>query len=179
VPAHIEVDELVWVDTQTLGNSLGLTAKERSMWNITTIRPCDQTVEERAVLRKARRRERDRMRRIHGRQPRAEYLAANALSRTKPWEAEGISRRTYYRRLAQVGRGTGMSPTTYSYMGGDAVVPPANPAAPATTRGRTSSEGGTSLSLHWHGSLPHAALSVPPTHIRRLREDRAGASGLL
>ena len=30
--------------------------------------------------------------------PRAEYLEANSLSRTKPWVAEGISRTTWYDR---------------------------------------------------------------------------------
>ena len=30
--------------------------------------------------------------------PRAEYLATNSLSRNKPWEAENISKATWYRR---------------------------------------------------------------------------------
>jgi hypothetical protein len=42
---------------------------------------------------------------------RAEYLAANSISRHKPWEAEGISRRTWYRRRSTsatcAGGGTG------------------------------------------------------------------------
>ena len=33
---------------------------------------------------------------------RAEYLEANNLSKTKPWEAEGISRRTWERRRNKV-----------------------------------------------------------------------------
>jgi hypothetical protein len=82
------------------------------MWKITTIRPCDQTLEE---LRKAKRRERDHKRRIYNRQPRAQYLASHAMSRTKPWEHEGISRATWYRRETSL-RETSMSPTTYSYM---------------------------------------------------------------
>lgn len=40
-----------------------------------------------------------RMRRAaSGAVTRASYLAANAISRTKPWEAQGISRATWYRR---------------------------------------------------------------------------------
>lgn len=44
-------------------------------------------------------RDRDRMRvkRIGKHIPRADYIA-NALSTTRPWESEGISRRTWYRR---------------------------------------------------------------------------------
>jgi len=49
-------------------------------------------------------RERDRRRR-QGAQERAAYEAASA-EKAKPWEAEGISRRTWYRRQAE-NRGTG------------------------------------------------------------------------
>jgi len=47
-------------------------------------------------------------RRKRGHKTREEYLATS-LSRLKPWEAEGISRRTYYRRLKQLSDG-GTSP---------------------------------------------------------------------
>lgn len=47
-------------------------------------------------------------RRKRGHKTREEYLATS-LSRLKPWEAEGISRRTYYRRLKQFSDG-GTSP---------------------------------------------------------------------
>lgn len=30
--------------------------------------------------------------------PRAEYLATHTISRDKPWESEGVSRRTWYYR---------------------------------------------------------------------------------
>jgi len=117
LPAHI-IDDLVHEKAQILGDSLGLTAKEREMLKITTIRPYDQTVEEREALRKARKRERDRERQRQRRQPRAEYLAANHLSRTRPWEAEGITRRTWERRRNK--RVASPSPTTYSSMVVDA-----------------------------------------------------------
>ncbi|PHP26252.1 hypothetical protein [Limimaricola cinnabarinus] len=49
--------------------------------------------------RKRRKAGRQRMRRAaSGAVTRASYLAANAISRTKPWEAQGISRATWYRR---------------------------------------------------------------------------------
>jgi hypothetical protein len=100
---HMDLEVLQWVDAETAGNSLGLTAKERTMWNITTIRACDQ---EAAALRKAKKRERDRERQRQKRQPRAEYLAEHSISRSKPWEREGISRTTWYQRR------TSASPTT-------------------------------------------------------------------
>jgi hypothetical protein len=59
-------------------------------------------------IRQIRRRQRDaerkaRQRRAEGRKTRNEYLAAS-LTATKPWEAEGVSRRTWYRS-----RGTNVS----------------------------------------------------------------------
>jgi len=123
VPARIDIDEMIVMKAQIVGDSLGLTAKERAMWKITTIRPCDQTVEERAAIRKAKKRENDRMRRRYKRQSRAQYLAEHSLSKSKPWEQEGIGRRTWYRRSGTSPVGTSMSPTTYSYMSGAAPVP--------------------------------------------------------
>jgi hypothetical protein len=55
--------------------------------------------EEYEARRKVRKAEAKReRRRAKGTKPRAEYLANHQLSQTKPWEAEGISRATYYRR---------------------------------------------------------------------------------
>jgi putative DNA primase/helicase len=54
--------------------------------------PRHETKRERDRVRKATRR------RAGGAVPRPEYLAHNALSRTKPWEHEGVSRRTWERR---------------------------------------------------------------------------------
>lgn len=45
-----------------------------------------------------RRRDRVAWRAAHTGQDRAEYLKANGISRDKPWEAEGVSRATWYRR---------------------------------------------------------------------------------
>jgi hypothetical protein len=82
----------------TLGWRLGLTADHRAMLGITTIRAVDCTDEQMAENRKAKARQRtEANRRAKGAVPRADY-EANSLSRTKPWEAEGISRRTWERR---------------------------------------------------------------------------------
>ena len=63
------------------------------------IAPVDMSKEERryysGVLSEGKRLKK---RRSKGMKTRAEYLKANSLSRDKPWEAEGISRRTWERR---------------------------------------------------------------------------------
>jgi hypothetical protein len=77
---------------------LNLTAADRSRLGIKTIGACDLTKAEREAARKARKRQTERKgRRAKGVKPRAEYLATSA-ERAKPWLAEGISRRTWYRR---------------------------------------------------------------------------------
>jgi hypothetical protein len=79
-----------------LGIRINLTETERQRLAITTIGSVEVTKAERLQ----RRRERDRLRRrrqlrAQGAKPRAEY-EANSASRTKPWEALGISRRSWY-----------------------------------------------------------------------------------
>ena len=77
---------------------------ERTMLGIRTIGAVDVSPEQRKANRKKRDRDRKARQRRDAKKPtRAEYLAANAKSREKPWLAEGISRRTWYRRqMAQV-----------------------------------------------------------------------------
>ncbi len=82
-----------------IGELLGITdmiRAEAGAWNIGTL---GGSPESRANAS----RERDRAyqearRRAAGSKAREEYLEANNLSRSKPWEVEGISRTTYYRR---------------------------------------------------------------------------------
>jgi hypothetical protein len=100
---------------QTLGKLLQLTEAEREACAITTIVACDVTPAQRKVIRKAKRAARVRRgRRAKGMQPRQQYLAA-ALSQIKPWEAEGVSRRTWFRRrkASQECGGTGLCPPTW------------------------------------------------------------------
>jgi len=85
-----------------LGKLLNLTSNERAYLKITTIGACDLTKAQRACRRRQRKRERDReraarLRREQGALSRAEYLAS-CLSKQRPWEAEGITRRTWERR---------------------------------------------------------------------------------
>jgi hypothetical protein len=90
-------DRLAWF--------LGVTYPQRQRLGITTIGSTDINKRTRAALRKRRRRlYHEHRRRSRGVRPRADY-EANSLSRAKPWEAEGMSRRTWYRR-----RGTSPKP---------------------------------------------------------------------
>lgn len=87
---HWTADQLAW--------RLRLTKEERRMLGITTIGAIDEA---KAARIKARR-ERDRKRKLNARRaegakPRRDYETAS-INRTKPWIAEGISRRTWYRR---------------------------------------------------------------------------------
>lgn len=81
-----------------LGRYLKLDYETRQRLGITTIGSYDADKRER----RRRRKERDReakafKRRQQGAKTRAEYEAAS-ISKAKPWEAEGISRKTWYKR---------------------------------------------------------------------------------
>src|SRR5262249_32553936 len=93
--------------------------RQRTAVGITTIGSIDVDRKQRNRRRRERQRmNRERRRRARGARPRAEYLEANSLTRTKPWVAKGISRRTWYRR-----RGT--SPPTAIFLSAeDTLVPP-------------------------------------------------------
>ncbi|MBB4192658.1 hypothetical protein GGD53_002816 [Rhizobium aethiopicum] len=85
-----------------LGHALHLSYAERSALDIRTIGAFDVPKAKRAKLQKAKQRQRDRsrkeeQRRAAGAVSRADYLD-NSLSAARPWEAFGISRRTWERR---------------------------------------------------------------------------------
>jgi hypothetical protein len=79
---------------RTLGERLNVTYAERTRLGLRTIGPCDMTEAAMALIRKQEKRRRNKLRYA---QSRPDYLAAS-LSQTKPWEQEGISRRTWERR---------------------------------------------------------------------------------
>jgi ElaB/YqjD/DUF883 family membrane-anchored ribosome-binding protein len=86
-----------------LGKELNLTNAERDLLAIRQIAPVDFTKAERAARSMLRKRERDKLRRAQARRQagarsRADYLAANQLSRKQPWKSAGISRATWYRQ---------------------------------------------------------------------------------
>jgi hypothetical protein len=81
-----------------LGHRQNITNQMREALGLRTIAPCDMTPAQLMQWRKAKKRaSAERWRRKAGKKPRQAYLA-NALSRTKPWKMEGISRSTWYRR---------------------------------------------------------------------------------
>lgn len=82
---------------------LQVTYDERQMLSLRTIGACDIPQHVRRSMAKSRKRDIDRqrqaeIRRQNGRQPRESFLAANSISRVKPWLACNISRATWYRR---------------------------------------------------------------------------------
>jgi hypothetical protein len=82
----------------TIARRLGVTMAERTALKLTTIGAIDCNVRQRARLRDERKRARAiERRRALGAVPRAQY-EAESLSRTRPWDAMGISRSTWYRR---------------------------------------------------------------------------------
>jgi hypothetical protein len=80
---------------ETLGRRLRLTDDERTRLGITTIRPFDVGPVELAQRRKQRSRERSA---AYRRRQRVGAARPEPASRTRPWEALGMSRRTWYRR---------------------------------------------------------------------------------
>jgi hypothetical protein len=96
-PAHVRK-----ITAKTLGERLRVTSDERKALRLWTIAAHDVTDEQRTAERRTKKRARqERHRRRAGKRPRAEYLAGT-VSLRGPWEAHGISRRTWYRQ-----RGTG------------------------------------------------------------------------
>ena len=85
-----------------LGRRHMVTNEQREALGLRQIAPIDMT----AAQMKARRKARDKARQLARRRkagirPRAKYVA-KSISKTKPWLAAGISRRTWYRQMAQV-----------------------------------------------------------------------------
>jgi hypothetical protein len=87
---------------RTLSERLQVTYAERARLGLRTIGPCDMTEVAMGLIRKQKKRQRDKLRRqLQGQQSRADYLANHTASRDKPWTARGESRATYYRRIKQ------------------------------------------------------------------------------
>jgi hypothetical protein len=83
----------------TLAHKIGgVTDADRTLHGLWTIGSIDVPKAEREARRRERARQREQgRRRKRNAKPRAEWLAANNISRTKPWLAAGVSRATYYR----------------------------------------------------------------------------------
>jgi hypothetical protein len=112
--------------SERLGQILNLSGEE---WRRLRIRiaPVDMSRDERrhysSVLAEGRRLKK---RRLKGMKTRPEYLAANSLSRDKPWVAERVSKATWYRHRK---RETGLA-AIHKYNALDGVVSQGSPCSP-------------------------------------------------
>jgi len=107
-----------------LGKRLRLTNAERQWFKLWTIRPHNMNKEELAAQRRSKDRERKRrQRRQHGCRSRTAYIA-QSKSRQKPWEKQGISRRTWYRRQSQNGTSLGTGPSALKLIKAEDVLVP-------------------------------------------------------
>jgi hypothetical protein len=91
-------DKIIKWTAVGLGRRLNLTDADRTRLKVWMIAAVDVSPEERLERRSERRREYQRKRRQAKRKRTRAQYEAESLSRTRPWEAEGISRRTWERR---------------------------------------------------------------------------------
>jgi hypothetical protein len=107
-PKQMKADELAkW---------LGVTYVERQKLGLTRIGAKDVGKRSRAILRKLRdRRAKERKRRSRGAMSRAEY-EAQSLTKTQPWLAENVSRRTWERRRHKAGTAVDAGPSTAVFL---------------------------------------------------------------
>jgi hypothetical protein len=90
-------------NAKELGKRLRVINGERERLKLWTIAPFNMNKWEMLAHRRAKARERmRRLRQLRGSRSRAAWLA-NSLTRKKPWEKEGISRRTWERRRRDAG----------------------------------------------------------------------------
>jgi len=102
------------VRADRLAKLLRVTEAERTALKLTTIGACDVSKAERLRLRRQRHRvAQQARRRKRGVIPRDQYLA-ESFSRTKPWEALGISRRTWERHGKPAVTQVRVQPSSYS-----------------------------------------------------------------
>lgn len=85
-----------------------LTLLERTVLEIKTMGACDFSERVRKGIAKDVKRSGDRARqtakrRARGVEPRESWLAKNSLSKSRPWDAEGISRAQWYKRYRETG----------------------------------------------------------------------------
>ena len=107
-----------WYSGASLGQHLELENEARERLRAWSIKATDVTDEERVKTNREKNRiASERRRRKKGAKPRAQY-EAESTSQTKPWEAQGISRRTWYRK-----DGTGASRPYLNNSQDDAPVP--------------------------------------------------------
>ena len=138
-----------------LAKILGVTFPQRKALGISTIGSVDVNRRARALLRKRNdRRNKERNRRARGVRPLAE-----CLSRTKPWEVEGMSRAQWYRKRRETTASTPIPPLKGG--GGETttstatfLIPDDAPVSPERKKGASGGvggrwEGGVFLTARW------------------------------
>jgi hypothetical protein len=142
---------------------LNVTMAERTALGFKTIGACDMTKADRKKLTKAKKRERDRnrqdaIRRAAGCEDRKSQRA-RTLASLKPWEAEGISRATWFRRQRE-------TPTSRVdiYTKGDERVSPAQSPVSSHVHGHVAGRvalgdrgSGTESPAGFQGAAPHGS----------------------
>lgn len=138
--------------SDTIGRMLNLDWHTRDKLRLWQIGAVDLDTEARKERRKLRHRQwmKD-IRRDQGAKPRAKY-EAESLMKTKPWQAEGISRRTWYRRqshdpVAQVREQTNVAQVREQ----STFLNPGHTLVPRHKRGSGSDRGGSDRA-HNHGT---------------------------
>jgi hypothetical protein len=124
-----------------IGRLLMVRHAERDQLGLTTIGCCDLSKDERESAARAKKRLRDRerqraKRKVEGRIERLCYIAGSAEA-TRPWEAAGVSRATWYRQRKSgtpLARETGPS-RAMIYNGGDTPVSPPSSKMPLSPKG--------------------------------------------
>jgi hypothetical protein len=121
---------------------LGVTLEERERLGLKTIGASDVSKAARSRMARQRKRERDRQRqsanrKAGGYKPRSEWLDGS-LTKTRPWEADGVSRRTWERR-----RDAGVSRVGTQERNGDTPASSRKGKAPQTPRPDEAAGGGT------------------------------------
>ncbi|WFU26311.1 hypothetical protein QA649_08915 [Bradyrhizobium sp. CB1717] len=119
--AMAEAAELTasWQDADQMAKRIGLSFADRQLLEVHTIGAVDFTKRQRNAMQKEKRRQRERNRRkAKGAKPHAE-----SINRAEPWKAEGISRRTWFRRREKA-RGTESCPVSFYVLRGHESVSP-------------------------------------------------------
>lgn len=103
----------VWHGADKMAKRIRLSFADRQLLDVHTIGAVDVTKRQRNALQKEKRRQRERDRRkAKGAKPHAE-----SINRAEPWKAEGISRRTWFRRRGKA-RGTDSCPVSFYVLRG-------------------------------------------------------------
>lgn len=133
IEVYLRVPALILGSTPAdIGEEVELTLKERMALRIVSLRPSDVPWRECRQIYKAERNRRKRERAAVLRLRSGSQPWAESLSRTKPWEAEGISRATWYRRRKPP-RDKSVPPPSYEEGTGNFSL--TEPKVPQKTRG--------------------------------------------